>query len=174
MARNAVVRVLNQHHSKRIKQTNLDFYRHDYAKFVSMKQFGGEILFIIALKDGSPVGISACSIARKTGNASRSITVVNKNFRRNGIGKMLLAAKVAILRWQYPGTPLTTNIAKDNIGAVKMADANRLYLLETRSREEDGKTLEWLKYSTSKVDSDTREHDNERESGPSTLESAGD
>lgn len=151
LARNALVRVINQHHSGRIKQENLDFYRHEYVKYLSFKKNGGEIIFIAALKNCSPIGVSCCSISRKTGNASRSITVVDKRFRKNGLGRALLAAKVSILKWQYPSSPLTTFAAKTNPASVKICEAINLHLLsEVTKLSEDGKDLGFLRFSTVK------------------------
>ena len=154
MARNAIVRVINQHHSGKIKQENLDFYRHHYSKYLAFKRDGGEILFFAALKNCTPIAVSCCSISRKTGNASRSMTVVDKRFRKNGVGKTLLAAKIAILKWQYPGVPLTTFAAKSNAASVRMCQSNQLHLQSEVSRtSEDGKDIGFFRFST------VKEHD---------------
>lgn len=153
LAQNAVARVLNLHHGKRIKQSNLNFYRRDYDKFLNYKKIGGEVIMIVAMKNCAPVGLSCCSVSRVTGNASRSITVVDKRFRRHGIGKLLLSAKIGLLRWQYSGTHLTTFVAKDNDSAIRICEENKLHLVSEQTKQgEDGKEYTFFEYSTRRPD----------------------
>lgn len=159
LARNAIVHVLNRHHSRRISQANLDFYRHEYKKFMAMKKDGGEILFLIALKNCYPIGISCCTISRRTGNASRSITIVDTRYRKIGLGKMLLAAKIALLSWQYTGVALNTFVSKENVAAIKMCEANKMFLLSESVKERGDSVITICKYGTVKINDPTSEDD---------------
>lgn len=139
LAREAITRVLNQNHDGKIRQASLDFYRHDYRRFISKKTCGGEIIFIVGILDRMPVALSLCSILRKEGRAINSLTVVHKDNRKLRIGTKALSAKLLILRWLYPWISFSSYVGKKNVKAVSMCLSSGLSISGEGRRQRDGK-----------------------------------
>jgi hypothetical protein len=149
VAKEALVRVLNQHHSGKIRQNCLDFYRHDYRTFIQKKTAGGEIVLLVGIEENVPIAVSACAILRKENRAINSLTIVDSDNRRRGIGQAMLSAKLLTLSWIYPSVDFTTYVGLKNQLGVKMCDAVGLYRIGKGTRKrEDKKPTNFLIFST--------------------------
>lgn len=139
MAFSTVMGILNHGHEGRIRQKTLDFYRHTWRLFNKGKKSGGEILFLIAMIDNEQVGMSACAIPRKDENVWHSITVVHPNFRRQGVGQTLLAAKMLIMKRDYPEWILRTFVSKANEPSVNMCKSVSMEIVREGVRTRENK-----------------------------------
>lgn len=139
LSSSAIRHVLNQGHDKRIRQSILDFYRNDWKVFNNRKKSGGEILFLIAIGDSLPVGISACAIPRKDNKVWNSMTVVHPENRRKGIGRMLLKAKLDSISDDYPNHVLKTFVSKKNEPSLKLCVSSGLHIVGEGFRKREGK-----------------------------------
>lgn len=139
LGRDAIIRVLNQHHDGRIRQKCIDFHRHDYKKFIEKQKAGGEVVFMVGIEDNVPIAISMCAILRKENRAINSLTIVDEYHRKRGVGQSILAAKLLVLRWIYPEVAYSTYVGKRNRRAIKMCDAVGLAQVGEGKRDREDK-----------------------------------
>lgn len=131
--------VMNHGHDGRIRQSTLDFYRQKWRKFNKRKKSGGEILFLVAIGDNEPVGMSACALPRRDNKVWNSLTVVHPNHRQNGMGSLLLRAKIDCINDLYPNHYLKTFVSKQNEQSIKLCKSAGLNVVGEGLREREGK-----------------------------------
>lgn len=137
LAKKTVYDILNHSHDKRIKQKTLDFYRNGIEKFLSRN---GVVIWLIGIDASSnKVGITGCAFGCKSKQVIHSITVVSPNFRKLGYGKMLLNAKLGILRKEYSKIKYRSYVSINNQPSIKMCAGVGLIITDEGSREREGK-----------------------------------
>ncbi len=134
LARESVTTVLNSYHDKRIRQKTLDFYRNGCVSLLSKN---GSVVWLVSIDEDSGLrtGISLCAFGAKTKKVMHSITVVHAEFRRVGLGKLLLSSKMKILRKRHPNISYKSFVNINNEPSVKMCVSAGLIITDKGSRE---------------------------------------
>ena len=133
----AVYSILNHSHDRRIRQKTLDFYRNGFSHFLGRN---GVILWLVGLDDNNnKVGISGCAFGCLTKQVIHSITVVHPDFRNHGYGKLLLHAKLQILRGTYPRAKYRSYVNIDNEYSIKMCSGVGLTISSEGQRDREDK-----------------------------------
>lgn len=145
LARRAILDVMNVHHNGRIRQSILDFYRRDWRVFNCRKKSGGEVLLLVAIEDGIPIGMSACAIPRKDSKCWFSTTIVRSGFRRSGVGKLLLQAKLDYIMDEHWMHSLEAFVSNSHPAGLALCESAGMKMTGTgkRNRGEGKKPTEF-------------------------------
>ncbi len=138
LARKSIYSALNPGHEGKIRQKTLDFYRNRYS--YKLKN-GWSIIFIIAIpkEEQEPIAISACAVGRKTKRFKHSLTIVNPNYRRIGVGKTVLRAKLDVLKSWFPDVKYKSFVNMDNAPSIALCNSSNLYISGEGTRERQDK-----------------------------------
>lgn len=133
----SVYSVMNHSHDRRIRQKTLDFYRNGFNHFLSRN---GTIIWLVGLDESNnKVGISGCAFGCITKQVMHSITTIHPEFRNLGYGKLLIHAKLQILRETYPRASYRSYVNVDNEYSIKMCSGIGLTISGEGKREREGK-----------------------------------
>jgi len=134
-ARIAVKHVLDKSHNRRFKSEVLDFYRNGYSEVVNNLNGLDDVLFLVAVCDDVPVGMSSCLLLNSQKRIRHSLTVVSDASRKSGIGKKLLASKINFLTCYYPHLSIRSYVNKANEGGVRLCNSVGLRVIKSGSKD---------------------------------------
>lgn len=136
LARNAVKLVLDKSHERRFKSEVLDFYRGNYGTVINRHDTLDDVMFLVAIQDDLPIGLSVCHLLNSEKKVKHSLTVVSTSHRKAGIGKRLLSSKLAFLKGYYPHLAIRTYVNKSNDAGIKLCDSTGiLKVVKSGSKE---------------------------------------
>lgn len=137
LARQSINTIMNPGHDGRVRQSILSFYREGFRNFLDKTT--GDVLFLLALLDSSPVGMSSCQIIYNRKRNYKSTTIVNPEYRRLGAGKMLLETKIEMLKVFFPTIQHLSFVSKENESAVMMCKSSGLKIVDEGKRNREDK-----------------------------------
>ncbi|MEM3526281.1 MAG: GNAT family N-acetyltransferase [Candidatus Jordarchaeaceae archaeon] len=97
---------------------------------------------VVAVVNGRIVGFSGVQIVNST-VTNHPATIVHKNFRNRGIGKMLLRKKLEIA-YEKGLKEYTSVVGKENIASRKMLEGIEDFMVSEEGEYTENK--KWMKY----------------------------